>query len=73
MLIVKPVQLVLQIFLVPAGSRGLGPVFPFLWFCKDGGSVWAAIIIGVQFPTHALRELCGLHSTLSIVVPSWYQ
>ena len=30
---------------------------PFLWFCKDGVSVWAIKIRGAQFTVHALRTL----------------
>ena len=37
---------------------GLGSIFPFLWFGKDGDSVWATIIRGAQFSAHALRAVC---------------
>lgn len=33
--------------------------FPFLWFCKDGGSVCDTVITGVQFPAHILKALCS--------------
>ena len=59
-----PAKPVFQVFLDPAG-RGSGfPYLPFLLFCKDGGSVWATIITGAQFPTQAFRMLCSLHFPL---------
>ena len=60
LLIVNPVQPIVQIFAVPAGTEGLGSIFPFLWFHKDGVSVWATII--AQFPAHTFRALCSPQS-----------
>ena len=33
----------------------------FLWFCKDGGQVWATIFTVSQLPAHILHEMPGLH------------
>ena len=41
-----------------AGKGVWAPFFsPFMWFHKYGGSVWATIITGAQFPVHALKAL----------------
>ena len=50
---------------------GFGSIFPFQWFSKEVGSVWATIITSAKFPTHALRALCSPHYTLCTIGPDW--
>ena len=57
-----PCWLILQVFLAPAVGGGLGSVFLFQLFGKEGGSVWATVTTVAQFPAQALRAVCAAHS-----------